>query len=85
MAATPAHPEHPRDSVLRLPHEPRRGSAERLPGRLALFNVAAFFPGQSAAEYPERQQHPVFGRFLAALAFRGFGTAGESTNPAFRR
>jgi hypothetical protein len=38
---------------------------------MAHFNAAALVPAQYAAEGAERERHPVFGRFLAATAFRG--------------
>jgi hypothetical protein len=38
---------------------------------MAHFNAAAVSPQVYAAEAVERQQHPVFGRLLSALAFRG--------------
>lgn len=40
---------------------------------LAHFNTAVFFPELAGSEVAERQQHPVFGPFLEAMAFRGFG------------
>ncbi len=46
---------------------------EALLEALAHFNSAAFFPELAGTDIAERQQHPVFGTFMQAMAFQGFG------------
>jgi hypothetical protein len=47
-----------------------RQGQDALLSAIAHFNSAALDPELYAAEAGQRQQHPVFGRFLAAMAFR---------------